>query len=119
MGISIETLALARKYANTISKDRSVNQEFLDGFVIQENISLIQFCCNSTIAISSLVFMVDDYDLCLGNFVLIRFILPSEMVVEGCSWQVSDFQQDCQREYEKTHTRQQFMHLIGRNFLED
>lgn len=28
-------------------------------------------------------------------------------------------QQDCQREYEKTHTRQQFMHLIGRNFLED
>ena len=34
MGISIETLALARKYANTISKDRSVNQEFLDGFVI-------------------------------------------------------------------------------------
>lgn len=34
MGISIETLALARKYANTISKDRSVNQEFLDGFVV-------------------------------------------------------------------------------------
>lgn len=28
-------------------------------------------------------------------------------------------QQDCQREYEKTHTRQQFMELIGRNYLED
>ena len=28
-------------------------------------------------------------------------------------------QRDCQREYEKTHTRQQFMDLIGRNYLED
>lgn len=28
-------------------------------------------------------------------------------------------QQDCQREYEKTHTRQQFMKLIGRNYLEE
>lgn len=28
-------------------------------------------------------------------------------------------QQDCQHEYEKTHSRQQFMALIGRNFLED
>lgn len=26
-------------------------------------------------------------------------------------------QQDMQREYEKTHTRQQFMQLIGRNYL--
>lgn len=28
-------------------------------------------------------------------------------------------QQDAQREYEKTHTRQQFMQLIGRNYLEE
>lgn len=28
-------------------------------------------------------------------------------------------QQDCQREYEKTHTRDEFMELIGRNFLEE
>lgn len=28
-------------------------------------------------------------------------------------------QRECQREYEKTHTRQQFMELIGRNYLED
>lgn len=28
-------------------------------------------------------------------------------------------QKDCQREYEKTHTRQQFMKLIGKNYLED
>lgn len=28
-------------------------------------------------------------------------------------------QQDCQREYEQTHTRQQFMELIGRNYLEE
>lgn len=28
-------------------------------------------------------------------------------------------QQDVQREYEKTHTRQQFMSLIGRNYLEE
>lgn len=28
-------------------------------------------------------------------------------------------QKDAQREYEKTHTRQQFMELIGRNYLED
>lgn len=28
-------------------------------------------------------------------------------------------QQDAQREYEKTHSRQQFMTLIGRNYLED
>ena len=28
-------------------------------------------------------------------------------------------QQDCQREYEKNHTRQQFMELIGRNYLEE
>lgn len=28
-------------------------------------------------------------------------------------------QRDVQREYEKTHTRQQFMKLIGRNYLED
>ena len=28
-------------------------------------------------------------------------------------------QQDVQREYEKTHSRQQFMSLIGRNYLED
>lgn len=34
MGISVETLILARKYADKISKDRSVNQEFLDGFVV-------------------------------------------------------------------------------------
>jgi hypothetical protein len=26
-------------------------------------------------------------------------------------------QQDIQREYEKTHTREQFMRLIGRNYL--
>lgn len=28
-------------------------------------------------------------------------------------------QEDCQREYEKEHTRQQFMDLIGKNYLED
>lgn len=28
-------------------------------------------------------------------------------------------QEDVQREYEKTHTRQQFMALIGRNYLEE
>jgi hypothetical protein len=28
-------------------------------------------------------------------------------------------QADVQREYEKTHTRQQFMQLIGRNYLEE
>ncbi len=28
-------------------------------------------------------------------------------------------QRDAQREYEKTHTREQFMALIGRNYLED
>ena len=28
-------------------------------------------------------------------------------------------QQDAQREYEKTHTRQQFMQLIGRKYLEE
>ena len=28
-------------------------------------------------------------------------------------------QRDCQRAYEKTHTRQQFMDLIGRSYLED
>lgn len=27
-------------------------------------------------------------------------------------------QQDAQREYEKTHTRKEFMELIGRNYLE-
>ncbi len=26
-------------------------------------------------------------------------------------------QQDCQREYEKTHTREEFMQLMGRNYL--
>lgn len=26
---------------------------------------------------------------------------------------------ECQREYEKTHTRQEFMYLIGRNYLDD
>lgn len=26
-------------------------------------------------------------------------------------------QQDCQKEYERTHTREEFMRLIGRNFL--
>lgn len=26
---------------------------------------------------------------------------------------------ECQREYEKTHTRQEFMSLIGRNYLDD
>ena len=26
-------------------------------------------------------------------------------------------QEECQREYEKTHTRQQFMDLIGKNYL--
>lgn len=28
-------------------------------------------------------------------------------------------QRDCQSVYEETHTRQQFMELIGRNYLED
>lgn len=28
-------------------------------------------------------------------------------------------QMDCQRQYERTHTRQQFMQLIGQSFLED
>ncbi len=27
-------------------------------------------------------------------------------------------QRDCQEEYEKTHTRQQFMKLVGRNYLD-
>ena len=26
---------------------------------------------------------------------------------------------DCQREFEKTHTREEFMELIGRNYLDD
>lgn len=28
-------------------------------------------------------------------------------------------QRDCQREYEKNHTRRQFMNLIGRNYLDE
>lgn len=28
-------------------------------------------------------------------------------------------QQDCQREFERTHTREEFMELIGRNYLND
>lgn len=28
-------------------------------------------------------------------------------------------QRDCQRHYERTHTRKQFMELTGRNYLED
>lgn len=28
-------------------------------------------------------------------------------------------QRDCQRKYERNHTRQQFMELIGRNYLDD
>lgn len=28
-------------------------------------------------------------------------------------------QQDAQREYEKMHTREEFLHLIGRNFLDE
>lgn len=27
--------------------------------------------------------------------------------------------QECQRKFEKTHTRQEFMNIIGKNYLED
>ena len=43
----------------------------------------------------------------------------SEEAVHGNIEHLRLIQCDCQREYEKIHTRQQFMELIGRNYLED
>lgn len=40
----VEILALARKHADNVSKDRSVNQEFLDGFVT--NGTTEDLCCS-------------------------------------------------------------------------
>ena len=46
MGISIETLAAARKYAKKAAKEEGVNQSFLDDFVT--NKTTAEFCKSIT-----------------------------------------------------------------------
>jgi len=43
----------------------------------------------------------------------------SAAAVHVCHGNMLIIQQDAQREYEKTHTRQQWMELIGKNYLEE
>ena len=46
MGISIETLALARKYAKQVAKEEGVNQDFLSDFVTDKTTA--EFCASIT-----------------------------------------------------------------------
>ena len=43
----------------------------LDSLVIQKNIALSKFYCNTTIAKPAFAFVVDSLDCCLGSFILV------------------------------------------------
>ena len=58
--------------------------------MVQEEIALVKFCCNAAIAVSSFVFVVDGRDLRFDSFILICTVHPLQMVVEGCTGQLSD-----------------------------
>ena len=67
--------------------------------MIQEKIALAKFCCNAAISVSSFVFVVDGCDLRFGSFLFVFALHPLEVVVEGCTGQLSDLQQDSQRKF--------------------
>ena len=51
--------------------------------MVQEEITLVKFCCNAAIAVSSFAFMVDGRDLRFDSFILICTVYPLQMVVES------------------------------------
>ena len=65
--------------------------------MVQEEIVLVKFCCNAAVAVSSSVFMINCRDLLFFRLVLIRLLLLFQMIVEGCTGQLSDREQDLQR----------------------
>ena len=67
--------------------------------MIQSNIAAVQFGCNAAIAVSAFVFVVYGCDFCFGSFIFVCAVHPFQMVVEGCTGQLSDLQQDCQRKF--------------------
>ena len=52
--------------------------------------SAVQRRCDPPVAVSPLVFVVDGRDLLFFRLVLIRLLLLFQMIVEGCTGQLSD-----------------------------
>ena len=73
--------------------------EPLDRLVVQGEISVVKLYCNAAITVSSFVFVVYCCDFCLCIFILIMFVHLFQMIVEGCTGQLSDLQQDSQRKF--------------------
>ena len=59
--------------------------------------SAVQRRCDPPVAVSPLVFVVNCRDLLFFRLVLIRLLLLFQMIVEGCTGQLSDREQDLQR----------------------
>ncbi|MDD6948431.1 MAG: hypothetical protein PUI75_05315, partial [Subdoligranulum sp.] len=64
--------------------------EPLDGLVVQGNITVVKFCCNTAIAISTFVFVVDGHNLRFDSFILVCAVHPLQMVVKSGTRQLSD-----------------------------
>ena len=61
--------------------------------MIQQNSTVVQCICDTTVAISSLVFMVDCCYFRLGLGILIPFVLPFAVIIECRPGQLRNFQQ--------------------------
>ena len=64
--------------------------------MIEHDSTFVQLVCNVAISVPTFVFVLDDGDLCLDIFMLIRHILPLRVIVKDSSRHLSVFQQDRQ-----------------------
>ena len=64
--------------------------EPLDGLVIQREFALAKLFCDAAIAVPTLVFMVNCRDFFFDRCVFVFFLHLLQMIVEGCTGQLSD-----------------------------
>ena len=69
----------------------------LDSLVVHREFTLVKFCRDPAIAVSSFVFMVDGRDLRFHSFILICTVHPLQMIVESGTEQLSDCEKNIQR----------------------
>ena len=65
--------------------------------MVQRQIAVAQLCRDAAVAVSSSVFMVNCCDLFLGCSVLIFAAHPFQIIIEGCTGQLSEGKKNIQR----------------------
>ena len=59
----------------------------------------MKFCCDTAITIPSFIFVVYGCDFCFDSFIFVWVVPLLQMIVESCTGQLSDLQQDSQRKF--------------------